>query len=269
MKPYYDDGQTVIYHDDVRHLDGGIPGAPNVACVVTSPPYNVGVDYDTTSDVLPWDEYREIARSAASLTSVILLEGGRSWFNVTPVVPTEPLPPGWHSGRTTRTRLSLLRLWDEALTAAGMEPWDIACWPTPGRGGGTAWGSWASPAAPNLRGEWEAILVHSKGIWARETPVEHKGKKDERGGWTALTSNVWKMQPEQRNGHPAPFPLELPMRAIRLSSWPGEWVLDPFMGSGTTLRAAKDLGRRAIGIERSERYCEMAAKKLAQEVLAL
>jgi DNA modification methylase len=67
--------------------------------------------------------------------------------------------------------------------------------------------------------------------------------------------------------HPAQKPLELMRWCIALSPDSGGAVLDPFMGSGTTLRAAKDLGRRAIGIEIEERYCEIAAKRLAQGVL--
>jgi DNA modification methylase len=68
--------------------------------------------------------------------------------------------------------------------------------------------------------------------------------------------------------HPFPKPLSL-MR--RLVEWlcPAGTVVDPFMGSGTTLRAAKDLGRKAIGIELEERYCEIAVKRLGQQVLAL
>jgi DNA modification methylase len=71
-------------------------------------------------------------------------------------------------------------------------------------------------------------------------------------------------------GHPCPKPLP-PWRKVllRLSPDSQDIILDPLMGSGTTLRAAKDLGRKAIGIEIEERYCEIAAKRLSQEVLAL
>lgn len=70
-------------------------------------------------------------------------------------------------------------------------------------------------------------------------------------------------------GHPTVKPLSWMTWAAGLGSRPGERILDPFMGSGTTLRAAKDLGRKAIGIEIEERYCEIAASRLSQEVLAL
>ena len=71
------------------------------------------------------------------------------------------------------------------------------------------------------------------------------------------------------NGHPCPKPLRAWRTLLNNVSLPGQTVLDPFMGSGTTLRAAKDLGRKAIGIEIEERYCEIAAKRCAQEVLDL
>lgn len=71
----------------------------------------------------------------------------------------------------------------------------------------------------------------------------------------------------EKNGHPCPKPLRGMQYFARLGSIDGETILDPFMGSGTTLRAAKDLGRKAIGIEIEERYCEIAAKRLSQEVL--
>lgn len=67
--------------------------------------------------------------------------------------------------------------------------------------------------------------------------------------------------------HPAIFPEALASDHIQSWSNPGDTVLDPFMGSGTTLRAAKDLNRKAIGIEIEEKYCEIAAKRMSQSVL--
>jgi DNA modification methylase len=79
-------------------------------------------------------------------------------------------------------------------------------------------------------------------------------------------SYVLTEQPEQ-NGHPCPKPLKAWRKLLANVSEPSQTILDPFMGSGTTLRAAKDLGRRAIGIEINEEYCEIAVKRLAQGVL--
>ena len=75
------------------------------------------------------------------------------------------------------------------------------------------------------------------------------------------------MQPVTDPDHPAPFPVKLAARCIRLSTWPRETVFDPFMGTGTTLFAAKQLGRKAIGCDISERYCELTAKRLSQGTL--
>jgi site-specific DNA-methyltransferase (adenine-specific) len=69
--------------------------------------------------------------------------------------------------------------------------------------------------------------------------------------------------------HPTQKPVALMSEIINWRTVPGETILDPFMGSGTTLRAAKDLGRKAIGIEIEEKYCEIAAKRLSQSVLPM
>jgi site-specific DNA-methyltransferase (adenine-specific) len=108
------------------------------------------------------------------------------------------------------------------------------------------------------------VLVACKDGWDRTPPPDRADWRDGIGDWQSLCSTVWHLPPARRDGHPAPFPVELARRCIRLSTWPGETVFDPFAGSGTTLLAARQLGRRAVGIERCERYCELAVSRLAQ-----
>jgi site-specific DNA-methyltransferase (adenine-specific) len=93
----------------------------------------------------------------------------------------------------------------------------------------------------------------------------HKWNQEATGYGTVW--NIAPMQQQQGKLHPVQFPDCIPRRCIEATTDQGDIVLDPFMGSGTTLRAAKDLGRRAIGIEIEERYCEIAAKRLEQQVL--
>lgn len=91
-----------------------------------------------------------------------------------------------------------------------------------------------------------------------------------REGWPVpadFRPDVYTVGPWERAGHPNGKPLSVVTDLINRLAASNDLVLDPFMGSGTTLRAAKDLGRKAIGIEIEERYCEIAAKRLAQEVL--
>jgi site-specific DNA-methyltransferase (adenine-specific) len=260
MSPFYDDGQVSLFCADLRAVDV----APrSVAAVVTSPPYNVGLDYEATSDTLGWPEYWSLAADAAAVIAGALVGGGRAWVNTAVSVPADPQPGRAHSGRCQKARVMLAHRWAGVLEAAGLGLVDQVAWCSP-RGAGTAWGSWESPAAPNLRGDWESILIASAGGWERTPPAGCEGWRDMVGAWPSLCSTVWNLAPARRGGHPAPFPVELARRAIRLSSWPGETVFDPFAGSSTTLLAARQLGRRAIGVEASERYCELAAARLAQ-----
>jgi DNA methylase len=258
--PFYDDGQVTLFCADLRAVE--VP-AGSVAAVVTSPPYNVGLDYDATSDALPWSEYWRLAADTATLMAGALGDAGRAWVNTAVSVPLDPYARGPHSAGSRKARVMLAHRWATVLVAAGLELVDQVAWCS-ARGAGTAWGSWESPAAPNLRGDWESLLVATKGGWDRTPPRGAEDWRDTVGAWPALCSTVWQLPPAPRNGHPAPMPVEVARRAIRLSTWPGEVVLDPFAGSGTTLVAARQLGRRAVGVEASEAYCALAIQRLAQ-----
>jgi DNA methylase len=280
MTPFYDDGTLTIWCADLRDVPLS-ELAETVACVVTSPPYNVGLAYDADDhgDRLGWDAYWRLADTAAHVMARALVSGGRVWVNTAVSVPHTPLPPGPHSGRAAKRRVLLARGWADALEhGGGLVMVDQVSWQSI-RAGGCAWGSWQSPAAPNLRGDHELITVACRDTWERTPPPGLDGWRDTVGGWQGLCSTVWSVPtvggrmapgsntPEGSAGHPAPMPVEVARRCIRLSTWPGETILDPFAGSGTTLLAARQLGRRAIGIERSERHCELAVARLAQTAL--
>jgi site-specific DNA-methyltransferase (adenine-specific) len=116
-------------------------------------------------------------------------------------------------------------------------------------------GSFSYPAATG-KGPWGFVC------WQ---PILFYGK-DPYGGQGSRPDSMTSNESAGKNGHPCPKPIGQWKWLVARTTLPGELILDPFMGSGTTLRAAKDLGRRAIGIEIEERYCEIAAQRLNQEV---
>lgn len=120
-----------------------------------------------------------------------------------------------------------------------------------------AW--WKSDPSP-MNGEHLWLSALELCVFARKSGAYFQGHCDH---------PVWKGPTERDVDHPTPKPEWLMRKLVQASAPYGGLVLDAYMGSGSTLRAAKDLGRRAIGIEIEERYCELAAKRLQQSVLPL
>ena len=126
----------------------------------------------------------------------------------------------------------------------------------------TANGSFNSPSHPAIRREHEYIIIASKGQYKLPNPDDLPAdiKSDE---FDRYTRSVWHIsngghKDNKGLAHPAPFPYDLPKRLIKLYSFQGMTVVDPFCGSGTTLVAAKRLGRNFIGIDNQPHFCDMS-----------
>lgn len=130
----------------------------------------------------------------------------------------------------------------------------------------TAWGSWLNPSSISLTDNHEYILIFRK---RGQRNVPARGPVISKSEFLEYRKSTWEIQSASatRVGHCAPFPPELPMRLITLYSFVGETVLDPFLGSGTTLMEAKKLGRKGIGIEKDDKYFDLAERNLSQGVL--
>ena len=221
----------------------------SVHLMVTSPPYNVGKDYDKD---LSLEEYLKLLKDVLKETRRVLVNGGRVCINIANVGRKPYIPLHSHIIKIMRELGFLMRgeiIWDKSASS----------------GTSTAWGSWQSAANPILRDIHEYILIFSKGIY----PRQKNGKKDtiEKEEFLEYTKSIWSFPAEsaRRVGHPAPFPIELPERLIKLYTFEGDIILDPFMGSGSTAIAAKRNRRNFVGYEVDELYVKLANKRLNDE----
>jgi site-specific DNA-methyltransferase (adenine-specific) len=129
----------------------------------------------------------------------------------------------------------------------------------------TAWGSWISASAPFVIAPVELIVILYKDDWKKTNGSKISDiSKDEFKDWT---NGIWTFNGEsgKRIGHPAPFPKDLPYRAIKLFSYVDDVIFDPFVGSGTTLIQACNNNRKGIGLELDSSYCELAKNRILKE----
>lgn len=221
----------------------------SVHLMVTSPPYNVGKEYDNDFTL---QEYLEFLKRVWKEVYRVLVPGGRVCINIANLGRKPYIP--LHA-------FIVKDMLDIGFLMRGEIIWNKASSASPS----TAWGSWCSAANPTLRDVHEYILVFSKGTFKKENINKRKStiSKEE---FLEFTKSVWTFPAVSAKeiGHPAPFPVELPYRCIQLYTYEDEVVLDPFMGSGQTAIAAIKTGRFYVGYDIDEEYVKLAEKRIKE-----
>lgn len=226
--------------------------------IITSPPYNVdlgnnkfnGDKYNSHNDNMNHTIYISWLKDIFQKCYTKTKSGGRCVINV-----------GDGKNGKIPTHSDIIQF----MIKIGWLPMATIIWEKNTTSNRTAWGSWLSPSSPSFPRTFEYILFFCKESYK----LQYKGftdlKRQEFIDWSLAT---WTFPGERKknSGHPAAFPIELPTRCIKMLTWIGATVLDPFMGSGTTGVACKELNRNFIGIENDEKYFNIAKERTERYV---
>jgi site-specific DNA-methyltransferase (adenine-specific) len=225
----------------------------SVDLTVTSPPYNVDIHYNSHHDDLSYSDYLYFSEKWLTKCYELTKLSGRLCLNI----PLDKNKGGQQSVCADLTTIAKKVGWKYHATII---------WNEQNISRRTAWGSWLSASAPYVIAPVEVIVVLYKEIWKRDNQGKTSDTtKDEFMAWT---NGVWNFNGEskKRIGHPAPFPVELPLRCIKLFSFVNDWILDPFIGSGSTLIACARTNRNGIGVDIDASYCDLANHRVLKEL---
>jgi len=235
-----------IINDDILRTELIKP--ESIDLIVTSPPYNVEIEYNSSQDNCDYSSYLNWTEQWLTRCFRWLKSSGRMCLNI----PLDKNKGGQQSVGADITTIA---------KSIGYGYHSTIVWNEGNISRRTAWGSWLSASAPYVIAPVEIIVVIYKDQWKKSTAGTSDIQREEFIDWT---NGVWTFNGQTKKGaggHPAAFPVELPKRCIKLFSYVGDTVLDPFLGSGSTLIATKQLGRCGIGIEIDEEYCKIAFQR--------
>lgn len=240
---------SIIINADI--LDSNLFTGQFIDLIVTSPPYNVGIEYGSNDDVLNYEDYLKFSEK--------WLKNCFKWSNnQARLLLNIPLDKNKHGKQSVGADLTTIA------KKAGWKYHATIIWNEGNISRKTAWGSFKSASAPYVIAPVELIVILYKNEWKKTNGSKINDiTKEEFINWT---NGVWTFNGEskKRIGHPAPFPRELPKRCIKLFSYVNDVVFDPFVGSGTTLVEAQANNRVSVGVDIDEEYCKLALKRLEE-----
>lgn len=232
----------------------------SIDCVITSPPYNVCIDYDEYDDNRTEEEYFDEMRNIFSVLYSKLKNDGRLALNI----------PFETSGiDNQQDRLFLASEFWNMLKEIGYK-WAgfvrlVEDSPQVAKRI-SQWGSWLSPSAPYLFNSEECVLILYKNQWKKESRGTPYWNEDNKREFIDLVRFGWKYKPDMNQLTKATFSVDLPLSALKLLTWQEDLIYDPFMGSGTTAIACEMLKRKWIGSELSTSYHRKACLRIKDHV---
>lgn len=247
-KPRFEKNRIIC--GDVLEKMKEIP-TDSIHLAITSPPYNVGKDYDNHNDKMNYQDYLSWLDKVWLETKRVLVPGGRFALNIAPTGIKDFIPI--HHDFANQFRKLGMKFRTEII------------WYKQTMLKRTAWGSFKSPANPHIVPSWEYVMIFSKGQDRLDgDPKNADISKEE---FMKFSDGFWQIWPEtKRKGHPSPFPEDLIYRLIKFYSYKGNAVLDMFGGTGTVATVATKTGRQFIHIDISPQYCKIAKDRVDKEL---